>query len=116
LFGQSSQYWAGHYEAGVELNPIFAPALRHSPVTFIFAALLGTVICLWMVNQFPRRLSAVGMFLGALLHLVGTGSWLIEFGVYGLVAMIVIFGIARILVEIEWSAAGIARSDAVVNP
>jgi hypothetical protein len=105
LLGQSAKYWAGHYQAAVEYNPIFAPALRHHPITFILAALFATVIFLCLVHLFPKRLTAAVMFLGAIVHLVGAGSWLFDFGIVGIIGIIVIFGLARLLTEIEWSGA-----------
>ena len=107
LWGQSSIYWAGHYEQAWEGNDLFNWLLRHHPLAFSEAGIVAwvAVFCTAIVLM-PRRAAMAVSIAIVLGHAWGASTWLIERVPGGYWLAIALFLATGIIIVATWERFG----------
>ena len=102
LWGQSEQYWQGHYEFALEASPPFRWLLQQHPLAFeagIFVWIL--LFCLFIV-ALPTRLAMIAAIAIMMGHTWGASSWLTMRVAHGYWLAIALFVTTAIAITVCW--------------
>lgn len=109
LGAQSSEYWAGGYQAVEELNPVGAWLLGVHPAAFAGGLVIWIGVVTAMLFLLPRRIGRVAACAVMFGHGIGICSWLIQLP-YGVLWVIPVLLLVRLLTDEVW------YGGTVVNP
>jgi hypothetical protein len=83
LAGQPNDYWKGDYTNAVEANPLAYPILARGPWPFLLLAAVWAMLIGVAVACLSHQLAGWFVFLAAVVHAVGGGTWLARLGSWG---------------------------------
>lgn len=85
LAGQPQDYWNGQYHSAIELNPIGHFFLVRHPYIFLSAALLWVLLLSTLIVCWNHPASAWIAIVVAIAHTLGAASWMMRYGIWGIV-------------------------------
>ena len=103
LQGQSSDYWAGHFDEANEFNPLAHVLLTINPWLFLGLAILwgvslGLIVMIW------KHRGAEWLAMGiAFVHTIGGCTWMIRHGIWGWAVTLVYMGLIAEIASVCWS-------------
>lgn len=99
LAGQTDEYWAGHYSAAVEFNPLAFHILLNGPALFAGLAVAWAVFLGLLTVFWPCPLVRALAIAVAVLHALAGCSWLVRLGHWGWMLAI---GYLALASEVSW--------------